>query len=288
MPGDSVPENRRRPTDAADVRHRDRRHDGGAPRQSRRGRRRGPGRAAPRLRGPAGRRRRAGRAHDAGHRDLPARPGRGAASPVRSANASACSGPRSAAGAEFVDVEWRADFRPLIRRHGGSRIVLSTHDFEGIPGDIGDRYRAMRATGAAVVKVAAATRGLCDTLALAALGRGRAGGAPRRHRDGSGGRRVPRPRGALRVVLDLRGRRRRARTDRAAAPARRVPLPRHHAADGDLRRGRPRRCPIPSRPRCTTRASPRPGSTPSTCRWRPATWTTSCSSRRRCRCGESA
>ncbi|MCY4078322.1 MAG: type I 3-dehydroquinate dehydratase, partial [Acidobacteria bacterium] len=76
------------------------------------------------------------------------------------------------AGAEFVDVEWQAEFQPLIRRHGGDRIVLSTHDFEGIPDDIGGRYRAMRATGAAVVKVAAATRGLCDTLALAALGPG--------------------------------------------------------------------------------------------------------------------
>ena len=82
------------------------------------------------------------------------------------------------AGAEFIDVEWRADFQPLIRRHGGDRMVLSTHDFERIPDDIGDRYHAMRATGAAVVKVAAATRGLCDTLALAALGRG--GAAERR------------------------------------------------------------------------------------------------------------
>ena len=77
-----------------------------------------------------------------------------------------------AAGAEFVDVEWRAEFRPLVRRHGGDRIVLSCHDFDGIPDDVGERYRAMRATGAAVVKVAAATRSLCDTLALAALGRG--------------------------------------------------------------------------------------------------------------------
>ena len=56
--------------------------------------------------------------------------------------------------------------------------MISSHNFDGIPDDIGDHYRAMRATGAAVVKVAAATRGLCDTLALAALGRG--GGAERR------------------------------------------------------------------------------------------------------------
>ena len=82
------------------------------------------------------------------------------------------------AGAEFVDVEWRAEYLPLMRRHGGERIVISSHDFDGIPDDIGERYRAMRATGAAVVKVAAATRGLCDTLALAALGRG--GAAERR------------------------------------------------------------------------------------------------------------
>ena len=80
------------------------------------------------------------------------------------------------AGAEFVDVEWRSEFQPLLRRHGGDRIVISSHDFEGISDDIGERFRAMRATGAAVVKVAATTRSLCDTLALAALGRGDSAG----------------------------------------------------------------------------------------------------------------
>src|SRR5262245_33734884 len=35
------------------------------------------------------------------------------------------------AGAEYIDVEWRSDFRPLMRTTGGARIVLSSHDFDG-------------------------------------------------------------------------------------------------------------------------------------------------------------
>ena len=75
-------------------------------------------------------------------------------------------------GAEFVDVEWRAGFADLIRAHDGRRIVLSMHDFEGVPSDLEDRYRAMRATGADVVKVAVRVDGLSETLGLAALDAG--------------------------------------------------------------------------------------------------------------------
>lgn len=78
------------------------------------------------------------------------------------------------AGAEFVDVEWRAGFEDLIRVDGGRRIVLSMHDFDGLPTDLEDRYRAMRATGAEVVKVAVRVDGLSDTLALGRLSAGSA------------------------------------------------------------------------------------------------------------------
>ena len=73
-------------------------------------------------------------------------------------------------GAEYVDIEWRAGFDDLIRGRRGRNIVVSTHDFARLPDDLDDRYRAMRATGAEVVKVAAAVGSLGETLTLAALG----------------------------------------------------------------------------------------------------------------------
>ena len=74
-------------------------------------------------------------------------------------------------GAEYVDVEFRADFASeLIRSTSGKRIVLSSHDFEGVPSDLADRVRAMRATGAEIVKVAVYPRTLSDNLRLLSLG----------------------------------------------------------------------------------------------------------------------
>jgi len=73
-------------------------------------------------------------------------------------------------GAEFVDVEWRAGFMDLIAR-APERIVLSMHDFGGVPADLDARVRAMRATGAGTIKVAVATARLADTLALLPIGR---------------------------------------------------------------------------------------------------------------------
>jgi 3-dehydroquinate dehydratase/shikimate dehydrogenase len=75
-----------------------------------------------------------------------------------------------ALGAEFVDVEWRADFADLVAQHG-RRVVLSSHDFDGIPSDLEERARAMRQTGAAVIKIAVAVSRLSDTLRLRALTR---------------------------------------------------------------------------------------------------------------------
>jgi 3-dehydroquinate dehydratase / shikimate dehydrogenase len=75
-------------------------------------------------------------------------------------------------GAEYVDVEFKAAFgRELIASTAGKRIVLSTHDFDGVPQDLIDRVRTMRASGAEIVKVAVMARSLSDTLRLLQLER---------------------------------------------------------------------------------------------------------------------
>ena len=83
-------------------------------------------------------------------------------------------------GAEFVDVEWRA-----LTAGGGrglldgvldadpGRTLVSSHDFDGVPADLGARAAAMRATGASVIKVAVAAHRLCDTLGLMEIAKGR-------------------------------------------------------------------------------------------------------------------
>ncbi|RPJ71478.1 MAG: type I 3-dehydroquinate dehydratase, partial [Acidobacteria bacterium] len=81
-------------------------------------------------------------------------------------------------GAEFVDVEWRAECGPLVARLGGKRVVLSSHDFDGVPPDLAQRYRAMRSTGAEVVKLAVTPRRLAETADLCSI----AGGAGGRER----------------------------------------------------------------------------------------------------------
>jgi len=68
--------------------------------------------------------------------------------------------------AEYVDIEWQARFDDLIARTGGRRIVLSSHDFQQMPGDLPERVRAMRATGAEVVKIAGRANRLTDCLPL--------------------------------------------------------------------------------------------------------------------------
>jgi 3-dehydroquinate dehydratase/shikimate dehydrogenase len=72
-------------------------------------------------------------------------------------------------GAEYIDVEHAAAFDDLIRSTGGKRIVLSSHDFEGVPADLASRVQAMRATGAEVVKVAVFVRSLSENLGLLRL-----------------------------------------------------------------------------------------------------------------------
>lgn len=69
-----------------------------------------------------------------------------------------------ALGADYVDVEWRADWRAV--RAASSRLVLSHHDFDGLPSDLDERARAMRQSGAAVIKIAITAGALGDCLTL--------------------------------------------------------------------------------------------------------------------------
>jgi len=78
-------------------------------------------------------------------------------------------------GAEFVDVEWRAtresaaDFAAIVRKDP-KRVVISSHDFEGVPRDLSDRVRAMRSVGAGAIKVAVTVSRLTETLPLREIG----------------------------------------------------------------------------------------------------------------------
>lgn len=75
------------------------------------------------------------------------------------------------AGAEYVDVEWRAGFEDVVRRDP-SRIVLSAHDFDGVPADLAARARAMRAVGAGTIKIAVRVSRLSEALPLLDIARG--------------------------------------------------------------------------------------------------------------------
>jgi 3-dehydroquinate dehydratase/shikimate dehydrogenase len=75
------------------------------------------------------------------------------------------------AGADYVDIEWKAGFADVVHANR-ARVVLSSHDFTGVPADLCARARAMRATGAAVIKVAVTATRLSDTLPLLDVARG--------------------------------------------------------------------------------------------------------------------
>jgi 3-dehydroquinate dehydratase/shikimate dehydrogenase len=78
-------------------------------------------------------------------------------------------------GAEYIDVEWKAGFHELLQARQGRGIVLSMHDFQGVPADLPDRARAMRASGAEVVKLAVTARRLSDALVLPPLAKSATG-----------------------------------------------------------------------------------------------------------------
>ncbi len=69
-------------------------------------------------------------------------------------------------GAEYVDLEWNGTCADLIGETGGRRIILSHHDFSGMPADLHDKVHAMLASGAEVVKIAVTAHRLGDCLTL--------------------------------------------------------------------------------------------------------------------------
>ncbi len=74
-------------------------------------------------------------------------------------------------GAEFVDVELRARFvADIIRTRRGHGVIASFHRFEPGPAEVAEELRALRATGAQIVKLAVAVDSLAETLPLFELG----------------------------------------------------------------------------------------------------------------------
>jgi 3-dehydroquinate dehydratase / shikimate dehydrogenase len=74
------------------------------------------------------------------------------------------------AGADFVDIEFAAWRQAAwVGQTGGQRLVISSHDFTGMPADLASRYHAMAATGAAVVKLAVTATALTDCVPLLAF-----------------------------------------------------------------------------------------------------------------------
>lgn len=70
-------------------------------------------------------------------------------------------------GAEYVDLEQRAPrAAAFLERTGGRRVVLSRHDFAGVPRDPAGEFRALAATRADVVKLAVTASRVSDTLPL--------------------------------------------------------------------------------------------------------------------------
>ena len=75
-----------------------------------------------------------------------------------------------ALGAEYVDLEFKGACADLMERTGGRRIILSHHDFAGMPADLEAMAQAMLASGAEVVKLAVTAHSLRDCLTLRAVG----------------------------------------------------------------------------------------------------------------------
>jgi hypothetical protein len=70
----------------------------------------------------------------------------------------------AALGAEFIDVE-RFAF-PSLGPVGPARVIVSQHDFMAMPDDLTDRWTAIRAMGADVVKLAGMAADACDLIRI--------------------------------------------------------------------------------------------------------------------------
>jgi 3-dehydroquinate dehydratase / shikimate dehydrogenase len=76
-----------------------------------------------------------------------------------------------ALGAEYVDLEWNGACADLMESTGGRRVILSHHDFQGMPADIRGKAQAMLSSGAEIVKLAVTADRLSDCVTLREIGR---------------------------------------------------------------------------------------------------------------------
>jgi 3-dehydroquinate dehydratase/shikimate dehydrogenase len=76
-----------------------------------------------------------------------------------------------ALGAEYVDLEWNGTCADLMQRTGGRRVIVSHHDFSGVPADLNGLSQAMLSSGAEIVKIAITAHSLRDCLTLRAIGK---------------------------------------------------------------------------------------------------------------------
>lgn len=94
-----------------------------------------------------------------------------------------------ALGAEFVDIEWDIRPEPFVAARRGKGVIVSRHDFQGVPGDLPALLRRLRASGAEIAKVAVTVERAADLRTLldnvhpgdgsVLIGMGRAGLATR-------------------------------------------------------------------------------------------------------------
>ena len=71
-------------------------------------------------------------------------------------------------GAEFIDVEWDADVRPLLDARRGRGVVVSRHVFGGTPPDAPAMLEQLRGAGGEVAKLAVMTERVSDLRSLIA------------------------------------------------------------------------------------------------------------------------
>ena len=122
--------------------------------------------------------------------------------------------------ADYVDLEFAHGFDDAVRSRRGRNIILSLHDFAGCPADLEARVDAMAALNPDVLKVAITVSRLAECGRLADLASAARGPAHGPRRDGGGGPRDAPLSGPVRLLLDVRRRRRGARPDRPRAPDR--------------------------------------------------------------------
>src|SRR5258708_5962738 len=69
-------------------------------------------------------------------------------------------------GAEFVDVEWDARLAPFLQARGGRGVIVSRHDFQGVPHNVSALLHRLRTAGGEVAKLAVTVERASDLRVL--------------------------------------------------------------------------------------------------------------------------